>query len=43
MELENLRIVDEPEGAKNFKFKLAPGASTTKMLKPIDSDMQTGI
>lgn len=43
MELENLRIVDEPEGATIFKFKLAPGANTTKMLKPIDSDLQTGI
>ena len=43
MELENLRIVDEPAGAKTFKFKLAPGASTHKMLKPIEAEEQTGI
>ena len=43
MELENLQIMDEPQGAKTFKFRLAPGENTVKLLKPIEPDEQTGI
>jgi len=41
--LENLKIVDEPEGATMFKVELKAGASCHKMLKPINEGAETGI
>ena len=43
MEMENLYIVGEPERATKFSFELQPGANCTKMLKPVEEGMATGI
>ena len=43
MAMENLRIVDEPEGTTKFTIKLGPRENCYKMLKPIDEGEQTSI
>lgn len=43
MELENLYIVGEPEGATKFSLSLNPGDNTVKMLKPVKEGLTTGI
>ena len=43
MQMENLYICDEPQGATTFKFKLNPGANCVKMLKPVDPNEGTGL
>ena len=36
LEMENMRIKGEPEGATEFTVQLGPGESTAKILKTID-------
>lgn len=43
MVMENLKIVDEPEGTTKFAVRLGPGEHCYKMLKPIDEGEQTSI
>ena len=43
MGLDNLYIVDEPEGATSFEIVLKPGQSCHKMLKPVDEGLDTGM
>lgn len=43
MEMENLYIEGEPEGATNFSIKLSPGQTCHKMLLPVEEGVATGI
>ena len=43
LELENLKIMGEPDGASEFTFELAPGESDNKILKPIRVEEGTGL
>ena len=43
LELENLYIDGEPQGATEFTFELAAGESDNKFLKPIRIDEGTGL
>ena len=43
MQLENLYIVGEPDGATSFSFTLSPGDSCARLLKPVEDGEATGI
>ena len=39
LEMENMRIKGEPEGATEFTIQLGPGESTAKIIKTIDTNL----
>ena len=43
LELENLSIEGEPEGANEFALEIFPGNIGTKILRPISSEEGTGL
>ena len=38
LEMENMRVKGEPDGASEFTVQLGPGESTAKILKTIDPE-----
>ena len=43
LELENLRINGEPEGATEFALEIPPGNISTKILRPVSLEQGTSL